>query len=161
VILRKGKIIQMGTPAEIYDNPVSPFVQHFVGEANFFCGTIQEKNEEGSLIKCDGLKVGARPTGIPVGSEVCVGVKSERCFVIPGKEEGLNNLPGTLERELFLGRLSSVEMSSEYGKLKAKVPAEVSATIDEGDEVTLHFDREQAIVFPIPDEGLEKELEVE
>lgn len=161
VILRKGKIIQMGTPAEIYDNPVSPFVQHFVGEANFFCGTIQEKNEKGTLIKCDGLKVSARPTDIPVGSEVCVGVKTERCHIRKGKEEGLNKLPGTLERELFLGRLSSIEISSEYGNLKAKVLAEVSATMDEGEDVTLQFDRGQAIVFPIPDEGLEKELEVE
>jgi ABC-type Fe3+/spermidine/putrescine transport system ATPase subunit len=161
VILRKGKIIQMGTPAEIYDNPVSPFVQHFVGEANFFCGTIQEKNEEWSLIKCNGLKVGARPTDLPLGSEVCVGIKTERCFVSKGKEEGLNKLTGTLERELFLGRLSGIEISSEYGNIKAKVPADVSGAIDEGDEVTLYFDRSQAMVFPIPDEGLEKELEVE
>jgi ABC-type Fe3+/spermidine/putrescine transport system ATPase subunit len=161
VILRKGKIIQMGTPAEIYDDPVSPFVQHFVGEANFFCGTIQEKNDEGSLIKCNGLKVSARPTDLPLGSEACVGIKTERCSVSKGKEEGLNKLPGTLERELFLGRLSGMEISSEYGNMKAKVPADVSAAIDEGDQVTLHFDRSQAIVFPIPDEGLEKELEVE
>lgn len=162
VVLRRGKIIQMGSPEEIYDNPVSPFVQHFVGEANFFCGTITDKGKDGSLIKCDdGLTVGARPTDMPLGAEVCVGIKTERCLVSKGKEDGMNKLSGTLERELFLGRLSSIEISSEYGDLKAKVPAEVSATIDEGDEVTLHFDRDQAIVFPVPDEGLEKELEVE
>jgi ABC-type Fe3+/spermidine/putrescine transport system ATPase subunit len=161
VVLRKGKIIQIGTPEEIYDNPISPFVQHFVGEANFFCGTLVEKEKNGSLVKCDGLTVSALPTNIPVGAEVCVGIKTERCFVSTEKEEGMNKLPGILERELFLGRLSSIEISSEYGNLKAKVPAEVSARMDEGDEVTLHFDRNQAIVFPIPDDGMEKELEVE
>jgi ABC-type Fe3+/spermidine/putrescine transport system ATPase subunit len=161
VVLRKGRIIQKGTPEEIYDNPVSPFIQHFVGEANFFCGTIIEKDKGGSMVKCDGLTVSARPTALSVGTEVCVGIKTERCFVSKGKEEGLNKLHGTVERELFLGRLSSIEISSDYGNLKAKVPADVSAAIDAGDEVTLNFDRDQAIVFSLPEEGLEKELEVE
>jgi len=161
VVLRKGRIIQMGTPQEIYDNPISPFIQHFVGEANFFCGKIIEKENSSTLVKCDGLSVQARATDLPLGTEVCVGVKTERCKVTKGSEEGSNKLNGTLERELFLGRLSSMEIASEYGDLKAKVPAYVSAAIDEGDEVTFSFDKEHGLVFPIPEEGLEKELEVE
>lgn len=161
VVLRKGKIIQTGTPQEIYDKPVSPFVQHFVGEANFFCGKISGKNKEETVVKFDGLSVQARPTDLPVGSDVCVGVKTERCLVHPGKREGKNMLPGRLERLLFLGRLTSMEISSQHGILKAKIPSTVSADFKEGDELTLQFRKDQAIVFPLPEEGLEKELEVE
>lgn len=161
VVLRKGKIIQMGTPREIYDNPISPFIQHFVGEANFFCGTIIGKEDSDTIVKCDGLTIHARQSDLATGTEVCVGIKSERCVVNKETGEGRNTLPGTVERELFLGRLSSLEISSEYGNLKAKVPATVSTTIDEGDEVTIRFDSHQAVVFPVPEEGLEKELEVE
>ncbi len=161
VVVRKGKIIQIGTPQEIYDNPASPFIHHFVGEANFFLGAIIGKENSGTMVKCDGLTVRARQSDLPVGTDVCVGVKSERCDVQTGATEGLNLLPGKVERVLFLGRLSSLEISSKYGNLKAKIPSTVTETIEEGDEVTVRFEGEQAIVFPIPEGGLEKELEVE
>lgn len=161
VVLRKGKIIQKGTPQEIYNNPMSPFIQHFVGEANFFSGTITGKEDSETIVGCDGLSIHARHSDMPIGTEVCVGVKSEECSISKQAMEGKNVLAGTVERELFLGRLSSLEISSEYGNLKAKVSATVADTIDEGDQVALGFDVNQAIVFPIPKGGLEKELEVE
>ncbi|TET91532.1 MAG: ABC transporter ATP-binding protein [Methanomassiliicoccales archaeon] len=161
VVLRKGEIIQMGSPEEIFNNPVSPFVMHFVGEANFFTGRISSKENGGTVLKCDGLAVHARPTGLPTGSDVCVGIKTEECSIHPGRKEGENSLTGRLERILFLGRLTSLEISSEYGDLKAKIPSRISATLKEGDEVTLQFGKNQAIVFPLPEDGLEKELEVE
>lgn len=39
-ILNKGVIEQVGTPAEVHDNPVNPFVCGFVGEANCFEGKV-------------------------------------------------------------------------------------------------------------------------
>lgn len=36
VVMNKGKIEQIGTPQEVYDNPVSPFVYQFLGNVNLF-----------------------------------------------------------------------------------------------------------------------------
>ena len=41
-ILRDGKIEQIGTPEEIYDNPASPFVYDFLGNVNLFSGRVNE-----------------------------------------------------------------------------------------------------------------------
>ncbi|MGA9778149.1 MAG: sulfate/molybdate ABC transporter ATP-binding protein [Limisphaerales bacterium] len=41
-ILRDGKIEQIGTPEEIYDNPASPFVYDFLGNVNLFSGRVRE-----------------------------------------------------------------------------------------------------------------------
>jgi len=41
-ILREGNIEQIGTPAEIYDHPATPFVYEFLGSVNAFSGTVQE-----------------------------------------------------------------------------------------------------------------------
>ncbi|MFQ6059813.1 MAG: TOBE domain-containing protein, partial [Thermoplasmata archaeon] len=161
VVLRKGKIIQIGSPREIYENPISPFVQHFVGEANFFCGRIASKDPMGTKVRDGVLIIHARPTPLSFGSEVCVGIKTERCQVYRGSVEGRNTFPGTLERILFLGKLTSMEISSEYGSLKAKIPSVVSSGFEEGEKVTLQFNERHAIVFPLPEEGLERELEVE
>ena len=36
----RGKVVQVGTPAEIYEFPQSRFVADFVGTTNFFEGTV-------------------------------------------------------------------------------------------------------------------------
>ena len=41
-ILRSGKIEQIGTPEEIYDRPVSPFVYDFLGNVNLFSGRVKD-----------------------------------------------------------------------------------------------------------------------
>jgi sulfate transport system ATP-binding protein len=41
-ILRAGKIEQIGTPEEIYDHPVSPFVYDFLGNVNLFSGRVRD-----------------------------------------------------------------------------------------------------------------------
>jgi sulfate transport system ATP-binding protein len=41
-ILREGRIEQIGTPEEIYDNPASPFVYDFLGNVNLFSGRVHE-----------------------------------------------------------------------------------------------------------------------
>jgi sulfate transport system ATP-binding protein len=42
VILRTGKIEQIGSPDEVYNKPKSPFVFNFLGDVNLFHGRIQE-----------------------------------------------------------------------------------------------------------------------
>src|SRR5579864_6937079 len=41
-ILRDGRIEQIGTPEQIYDNPASPFVYDFLGNVNLFSGRVRE-----------------------------------------------------------------------------------------------------------------------
>jgi sulfate transport system ATP-binding protein len=41
-ILRDGRIEQIGTPEEIYDNPASPFVYDFLGNVNLFSGRVRD-----------------------------------------------------------------------------------------------------------------------
>ncbi len=41
-ILREGRIEQIGTPAEIYDHPATPFVYDFLGNVNTFAGQVRE-----------------------------------------------------------------------------------------------------------------------
>ena len=39
-VMRDGKLLQVGTPAEIYDAPQTRFVANFIGTSNFFQGTL-------------------------------------------------------------------------------------------------------------------------
>ena len=42
VVMNQGKIVQIGTPTEIYDNPTNEFTAQFIGESNFFTGKIDD-----------------------------------------------------------------------------------------------------------------------
>lgn len=44
-VMEKGKVLQIGTPNEIYETPVNEFVVDFIGETNFITGKITEVNE--------------------------------------------------------------------------------------------------------------------
>ena len=46
VILNQGKIEQIGTPEAVYDNPVNPFVYHFLGNVNLFHGRVHDGKVE-------------------------------------------------------------------------------------------------------------------
>lgn len=53
VILSEGKIEQVGTPEEVYDNPANPFVYHFLGNVNLFHGRIHDGKVELGSLKLD------------------------------------------------------------------------------------------------------------
>ncbi len=45
-IMNHGEIVQVGTPAEVYDNPANSFVYHFLGDVNLFHARTDEAAEE-------------------------------------------------------------------------------------------------------------------
>ena len=58
VVMDKGKIAQIGTPAEMYDNPVNPYVASFIGEMNFL-----EKDEHTIAFRPEEIKIHKELTG--------------------------------------------------------------------------------------------------
>src|SRR4030043_862891 len=58
-VMKKGKIIQIGSPQELYMHPNSLFVAHFIGESNFLEGYITKTNGYSEIELRQGLKVKA------------------------------------------------------------------------------------------------------
>jgi sulfate/thiosulfate transport system ATP-binding protein len=53
VVMNEGKIEQIGTPAEVYHHPASPFVYKFLGNVNLFHGRVED-----GRVMIDGAQVG-------------------------------------------------------------------------------------------------------
>ena len=159
-VIREGKIVQVGTPREVFDHPASPFVANFVGQSNFFTGTLVSSGSERSEVRDEaGRTVLARPTDLEVGSKVVVAAKVghtrlcslDQCF-----------LRGRVERILFEGRVVHVDVGvEELGRFSLKVPASHRSRVEAGKEVGLDWSMEKASVFPYPPGGLEAELRVD
>jgi spermidine/putrescine transport system ATP-binding protein len=65
-VMSGGRVVQLGTPREIYYRPVSRFVADFIGESNFLPGTVT-RNGAGSMIELAG------GTRLPVGDGATLG----------------------------------------------------------------------------------------
>jgi spermidine/putrescine transport system ATP-binding protein len=53
-IMREGRIVQLGSPRELYDAPVNRYVADFVGESNFFAGAVAAADPAGARIEVAG-----------------------------------------------------------------------------------------------------------
>ena len=45
-VMREGRIVQAGSPRELYDRPVNRYVADFVGKTNFFAGPSADRGAE-------------------------------------------------------------------------------------------------------------------
>jgi ABC-type Fe3+/spermidine/putrescine transport system ATPase subunit len=158
-IIREGKVLQVGTPGDVFDSPASPFVANFVGQSNFFVGTVEEKSES-TLVKGGlGHVVMARPCEQRLGEKVVVGVKVGNTEV---HKEGEGYFDGTVERILFEGRNIFLDVDvATVGRFSVKIPSWRLGRLTVGDKVKIKWSADKAIVFSMPQEGLEKELRVE
>ena len=102
-VMSKGKILQVGTPRDIYDRPAVRFVANFIGETNFLEGKVVSTVKGQAKIALDagatiaaGLGEGAAPTG-----KVTVVVRPEHASVVAASAKA--TLSGKLENIVYFG----------------------------------------------------------
>ncbi|MGB1361224.1 MAG: ABC transporter ATP-binding protein [Alphaproteobacteria bacterium] len=81
--LKDGKMIQVGTPLEIYDKPANKFMANFIGRANIKNAVV--KSQKGKKVKVDVDGIGATyveaDDEFKIGSKVHWVLRPERCWV--------------------------------------------------------------------------------
>jgi ABC-type Fe3+/spermidine/putrescine transport system ATPase subunit len=158
-VIREGKVVQVGMPGDVFDNPATPFVANFVGQSNFFVGTVKEKAESTTILGDSGATVMARPCEKKLGEKVVVGVKVGNTEV---HKEGEGYFGGTVERILFEGRNIYLDVDVPgLGRFSSKIPSWRLGRLAVGDKVRINWSADKAAVFGMPPDGLEKELRVE
>lgn len=160
-VIRNGRILQIGTPREVFDDPASPFVANFVGQSNFFVGSVLPSgNGRVTTVQDeDGRAAFARPSDLPAECKAVAAVKVGNVRVV---RESDAFLCGTVERTLFEGRIVHLDVCVEgLGRWSVKLPASRKDQVKVGDHVGLNWNIWKASVFPYPEGGLEEELRVE
>jgi ABC-type Fe3+/spermidine/putrescine transport system ATPase subunit len=156
-LIRHGRVLQTGTPREVFDHPNSPFVANFVGQSNFFQGELRRRDGLVTFHLATGQDFEVEESDVPDGPAV-LGVKVGNTEVT---KEAIG-LPAKVERIIFEGRNLHVDLDcGTAGRVSAKVPSWRIGKIAPGDAVRVRWPREQARVFAIPASGLEEELKVE
>jgi ABC-type Fe3+/spermidine/putrescine transport system ATPase subunit len=107
-VMHAGRVVQIGTPEDIYRRPATKFIADFIGEANFLPCRMQETREDGVAH----LDTSAGPiravASANLDGELFCCVRPEAITIRPDGEstdESPNALPATIERETYLGEL--------------------------------------------------------
>ncbi|QII81273.1 ABC transporter ATP-binding protein [Jeotgalibaca arthritidis] len=72
-VMDKGKIVQSGTPVDIYDEPINRFVADFIGESNIVAGTMVEDYK----VKIVGKEFECADAGITAGERIEIVIRPE------------------------------------------------------------------------------------
>jgi putative spermidine/putrescine transport system ATP-binding protein len=123
VIMREGRIEQVGEPAEVYRHPTSRFTASFLGASNFFRGRVT-KSADGVLTVTisGGLRLSVRGDRSP-GSEVTLALRPETISVAPAGADGgdpepnlePNSSSALIEQVIYHGFVTHLHMRLPNG----------------------------------------------
>ena len=140
VILNKGKIEQVGTPDEIYNNPANIFVAQFIGTPKMNIIEINEKNIiSENILKLLGLEIKFNNIKFEKTKHY-IGIRPEHLKVTDKNDFTFNPEIELIEN---LGNEKIVYMQKDKNQLSAKIPSniEISDTIGFNYQDLLIFDK--------------------
>jgi lactose/L-arabinose transport system ATP-binding protein len=137
VVLRKGKVEQVGKPLELYHNPDNRFVAGFIGSPamNFVSGTVGEGGVEASGL-AGRVQSAVR---MPASGKVTVGLRPQHLRVLEGATHRVDMTEA-------LGGVSFIHVSAPSGE-KLVIEAKGDVIPASGSMVGIGFDASDALFF--------------
>jgi spermidine/putrescine transport system ATP-binding protein len=110
-VMNAGRIEQLGPPAELYEQPATPFVAGFLGVSNLLPGVVEGPD---AVRLADGTLVRAQVNGKT--GPVAAGVRPEKLSV--GREGGANELAGTVVETAYIGVATQLVVDTTAGRVQ-------------------------------------------
>jgi ABC-type Fe3+/spermidine/putrescine transport system ATPase subunit len=148
-VLNKGRIEQIGTPMELYEQPRTRFVSEFLGRAIILTGTVRTDGGHKWIHVHDGYRIaihGERGAHFSDGDAVRLLSRPEDIVLLPGGEPGPNQVGGTVERIAYMGNHLEYIISAAGRSLV--LSATKKERHDVGAQVRLGFDPASIMVMP-------------
>jgi putative spermidine/putrescine transport system ATP-binding protein/spermidine/putrescine transport system ATP-binding protein len=117
-IMRSGRLEQFGTPAEVYEHPVSRFVAGFVGVSNFFRGRIDRREGRAARVITDAGAVLLLEDCPQDRDEVTIALRPEAILIEPGTDiDDINTVEGTIEQIVYRGFVNHTYLRLRNGEI--------------------------------------------
>lgn len=125
-ILRGGKIVQVGSPRDLYDRPMNRYVADFVGKSNFFAGTV---DAGGSSLTAAGHRIGGHTTqSLTAGQAASASLRPEQISLTRQPGTGIS-LPVLVQTRIFLGEHTEYLVKHpDLGAFLVLVPRQAEAS---------------------------------
>lgn len=166
-VMNQGKVLQIGTPYEIYESPATDFVARFIGETNLFPATVVScvpyADYYMTTLDIPALGSEIKVTdydNLPEGQRVSFTVRPEKLKItgeVPSKVgKDINLFKGVVEEPVYSGFQSKYYVSLENGTV-VKVIQQHANYMDEGpaiawkDQVHVSWSAEDGYIVEVVD----------
>ncbi len=156
-VMDAGRIVQVSTPAVLYEYPATRFVAEFIGGINLLEGRVLGQDEAGGLLRIHSDGIGGQllarhPDPLPEGTAVGIAVRPEKIDVHETRPEGLDNVVVGKVRDIaYLGDVSIYHVQTEAGAVLRVQETHVARSsephYDWDDTLWLSWDAGSAVVL--------------
>jgi iron(III) transport system ATP-binding protein len=159
-IMRAGKVVQLGTPSELYTRPETPFVAEFLGQSNLFAGTVVAIDRDEAPLRATvepsvcvhvdtalgRLRAFAGESRVSEGARVTLAIRPEqvRAVAAEAPSPAHNCMPARVVESCFLGDSSEHRVESHGHELRMQ---SVPPRLDLPAQVQLHLAPEDLVVL--------------
>ena len=150
-VMNDGKIIQIGSPRDIYERPRTKFVADFIGTTNFLDGTVLGADGQDGIIRVSTalgpLKVRAE-SAVATNTPVVVSVRPEDVELSeqpPANTDPYNLCSGIVDQKVFLGEYVDFQVKVGETLLLARAHSSVRTPI--GDPIHVRMDPDKCIAI--------------
>ena len=155
-VMDRGRVVQVGAPAEIYEFPKNRMVADFIGTTNIFEGHVDDAS--GGRIRVSSAEAGGNllvedPGPVHGGQQVWVSLRPEKIRISKAQppEAGVNCIKGVVWELGYLGNRSTYRIKTSTGKLVTVFAQNDQRTsewsIDWSDEVYISWAANAAVVL--------------
>ena len=116
-VMSAGRMLQIGSPTEIYERPASRYVADFIGEANFLDGRVSAVDGTYTVVTLDnGVALpGIAQQAVSAAQVVTIAVRPEKLRLTVQASDQMICLPATVERVLYIGSDTRLTVSLDKG----------------------------------------------
>ena len=158
-VMNAGKVLQVGTPAEVYEAPADTFVADFLGENNFFSGKVTEIiNEELAKINLEGIGeiIIELDKKVKIGDKVTISLRPEKIRLskneIKNTKNFVNSVAVYVDEYIYSGFQSKYYVHLKNNEnLKFKIFMQHAAFFDDNDEKAIWWDEDAYITWDAND----------
>ncbi|MGH8047445.1 MAG: ABC transporter ATP-binding protein [Chthoniobacterales bacterium] len=151
-VMRTGKVLQVGTPIDIYERPADLFVAAFIGKANFLPGVLRTVDgRRAGVDTAIGRVEGGMVGEIPIGAAVSLMIRPENLRIDPG---AAGPARAVIKHSSYLGHATEYLLHSDQLTLRCLELRRRGATpLREGAEVSYEWNWDESLVFAEPPAG--------
>jgi len=144
-VMKDGKVVQVGTPGDLYHRPATSFVADFIGQTNLIRGTVTGREGGRYVVHTPAGTIQAAVNGTLVAAnEVVLSIRPEQLRVARGEGGGGNRLVGRSIETSFLGDAS--EHVLDVGGQRLRM-IQTPPLFDPPEELAVEFDPEDVVVL--------------
>jgi spermidine/putrescine transport system ATP-binding protein len=140
-VMSNGRVEQVGSPSEVYEEPTTAYVADFLGVSNLMDASGEGPGTGGGRVRLGEFELVAAQGDTDARGDVKVVIRPERVRLEPSGTAGENRVPGMVERVVYVGSIMQVIVHLAPGQaLQAWVQNQGDGfPYNQGDAVSVHL----------------------